>query len=74
MSGKPDDEGWTGEEVTQSNSTDHSRRPLIEGTIVRYDDKPDECTLHPAEPTPREYTTRWITAEEGSYVSVTSWR
>jgi hypothetical protein len=74
MSGTPDDEGRTGEEVARSSGGAQKRRPLIEGTIVRYDDEPDECTLHPAEPTPREYTTTWITAKEGSYVSVMAWR
>jgi hypothetical protein len=74
MSGRTDDDGRTGGAMTPSNDESHTRRPIIEGTVVRYADKPDECTLHPAMPTSKESTTTWITAKEGSYVSVMAWR
>ncbi|MFB6123040.1 MAG: hypothetical protein ABEJ78_06245 [Haloferacaceae archaeon] len=46
---------------------------------VRYvvevaDDEPDRCTVYPAEATEGERLTAWITAEQGSYVSVVSRR
>jgi hypothetical protein len=74
MSGKANDEGRTGGEVTGPNDGNPGRRLTLEGTVVRYEDKPDECTLHPADPTDRECTTAWITAKEDSYVSAAAWR
>lgn len=74
MSGEANDDGRTGREVTQRDGEAPGRRLTIEGTVVRYDDRPDECTLHPADPTERECTTAWITAKEGSYVSASAWR
>lgn len=50
------------------------RDDRIEATIVRYDDEGDTCTLHPVDPEAGRETTEWITATEGSYVSVRAWR
>jgi hypothetical protein len=74
MSGEANDDGRTDDGVTQPNQEDPGQRPMLKGTVVRYDDEPDECTLHPSEPTEFERTTAWITAKEGSYVSATTWR
>lgn len=74
MSGKADDDGRTDGGVTQPNQKSPDRHPMLEGTVVRYDDKPDECILHPSDLTERERTTAWITATEGSYVSAAAWR
>lgn len=41
------------------------------GHVEEYDDAPDECTIFPRVPTedlPR--TTAWLTAQEGSYLSL----
>lgn len=38
--------------------------------IVIYGDKPAECTIHPPDARGVELLTAWITAEEGSFVSV----
>ncbi|MWV65459.1 hypothetical protein GRS48_11620 [Halorubrum sp. JWXQ-INN 858] len=46
----------------------------IEATIVKYDDGPDECTLHPTDPTESQRLTEWLTAKQGTYVSLASWR
>lgn len=73
MTGEANDDGRTDGGVTRSTEED-PRRPALEGTIVRYDDGPDECTLHPTDLSERERTTAWITAKEGSYVSASAWR
>ncbi|EMA67837.1 hypothetical protein C461_08919 [Halorubrum aidingense JCM 13560] len=46
----------------------------IEATFARYDDRPDECTLHPAVPDEGKRTTEWVTARHGAYVSLAVWR
>ncbi len=74
MSGGANDDRRTDGGVARPGADVPDRRPMLEGTVVRYEDKPDECTLHPSEPTERECTTAWITAKEGSYVSAVAWR
>lgn len=39
-------------------------------TVVEYDQVPDECTIHPLDATDEELMTCWITALEGSFVSL----
>ncbi len=46
----------------------------IKATFARYDDRPDECTLHPARPGEEKQTTEWVTAKRGGYVSLAVWR
>lgn len=43
-------------------------------TIVRYEDGPDECTIHPKRVNDNRRTTAWITALEGSFVSLSTCR
>lgn len=50
------------------------RGEVIKATIARYDDRPDECTLHPADPVEGKRTTEWMTASRGAYVSLGVWR
>ncbi|KTG30423.1 DUF7511 domain-containing protein [Haloferax profundi] len=38
--------------------------------VAPYDDAPDECTIFPAGLSEDELTTTWISAQEGSYVSL----
>lgn len=52
---------------------DH-HEPPIQATIARYDDHPDECTLHPAAPDEDSRMTEWITAESGGYFALVSCR
>jgi len=54
------------------SSTNNASEETILATVVRNGDAPDECTLHPANPTTKERTTVWITAKEGSYLSLSS--
>jgi hypothetical protein len=50
------------------------RKPLIRATIVEYDDRVDECTLHPVDPEDDKQITEWITAQQGSYTSLDACR
>lgn len=54
------------------SSTNNASKETILATVVRNGDAPDECTLHPVNPTTKERTTVWITAKEGSYLSLSS--
>lgn len=38
--------------------------------IVHYDDASDECTIYPTDVEEWELVTTWISAQEGSYVSL----
>ncbi|KAB1194811.1 hypothetical protein GJR96_06970 [Haloferax sp. MBLA0076] len=38
--------------------------------VAPYDDAPDECTIFPAGLSEDELVTTWISAQEGSYVSL----
>ncbi|WP_410766514.1 hypothetical protein [Haloferax sp. DFSO60] len=38
--------------------------------IAPYDDAPDECTIFPAGLSENELLTTWLSAQEGSYVSL----
>jgi hypothetical protein len=42
----------------------------FEATVVSYDDAPDECTIYPTDITGDRRTTTWITAKEGSFLSL----
>lgn len=46
----------------------------IKATVSRYEDRPDECTLHPADPDTEKRTTEWLSAKRGTYVSLFVWR
>lgn len=46
----------------------------LRATVVEYDDAPDECTIYPQDVSHWDRMTTWITAEEGSYVDLTSLR
>lgn len=39
-------------------------------TVIKHDLRPDECTIYPRDVTDEELVTKWITAEEGSYVEL----
>ncbi|WP_418286686.1 DUF7511 domain-containing protein [Halorubrum sp. DTA46] len=74
-SGKgPDDYDRTDGGMARMRGEASDRQSILQGTVVRYDDRPDECTLHPRDPTDQERTTAWITAKQGAYVSATAWR
>ncbi|RLM54023.1 hypothetical protein DVK02_11390 [Halobellus sp. Atlit-31R] len=46
----------------------------LRATVVEYQHRPDECTIHPVDPPDRNRTTAWITAKEGSYVALATAR
>lgn len=46
----------------------------IKATFARYDDRLDECTLHPVHPDEERRMTEWITAKRGAYVALGVWR
>ncbi len=46
----------------------------IEAHVVEYDDRPDECTIHPAWSPGCDWTTTWISAQAGSFVALEDWR
>jgi hypothetical protein len=66
MQSAPDDHGW------RYDGTDEEA-PLA-SALVPHTDAPDELTLYPANPDDEDITTHWITAKEGSYVSLREWR
>ncbi len=47
---------------------------LIKATVVRCDKRVDECTLHPVDPAEDKRTTEWISAKEGTFMSLALWR
>ncbi|MFB6252399.1 MAG: hypothetical protein ABEI27_12080 [Halobellus sp.] len=58
-------------------SDDQADTPTARRCVARieeYDDAPDVCTLYPADATPLELPTTWISAKEGSYVSLEEMR
>lgn len=46
----------------------------LESVLVPHADGPDELTLYPATITDDRLMTRWMTAQEGAYVSLDDWR
>lgn len=50
------------------------RETRLKATFARYDDRPDECTLHPVHPDEERRTTEWMTAKRGAYVALGMWR
>lgn len=43
-------------------------------TVVRYAAVPDECTIHPLNPSDDELMTSWVTALEGSFLALSDIR
>lgn len=41
-------------------------------TVVTYEDDPDLCTISPIDVDDELRSTRWVTAEEGSYIALDS--
>ena len=42
--------------------------------VERYEDAPDECTIYPGDVAGEELVTHWLSAAEGSYVSLAAMR
>jgi hypothetical protein len=59
-----------GEEDCAANAADAADRPLLVAELVLSRRQPTECTIYPFAADDFERTTAWITAEEGSFVSV----
>jgi len=56
--------------------TDRGAWPVWElaFTIVLRDDRPDQCTVYPADARSEDLVTEWITADEGGFVDVRAMR
>jgi hypothetical protein len=52
----------------------NEREQVLLARVEEYDRDPDECTIYPANATATELPTTWITAEEGSFVSLDEMR
>lgn len=44
--------------------------PTLTSRVTTTDDGRTQCTIHPESATDEEVTTRWITADEGSYIEL----
>jgi len=64
---EPDDGGRTRDEQLAEEAR-------LESILVPHADGPDELTLYPAGVTDATIMTRWMTAQEGGYVSLEDWR
>ena len=64
---EPDDSGRTRDEQPVEEER-------LESVLVPHADGPDELTLYPAGVTDATIMTRWMTAQEGGYVSLEDWR
>ena len=53
---------------------DGNSRGAYDAVIVSYDDAPDECTVFPVGVGETELVTTWVSAAEGSFVSLATMR
>jgi len=67
-----DDDGTERESAMQARLAD--RFPMLAAEIVTGNDRPAECTVYPRDASEAERMTRWITAEEGSFVDLDEMR
>jgi len=68
-------EGITVPRDIHAGETDRSReapgRPLaLESIVVRYDDRPDRCTIAPKTRTDENALTAWLTADRSAFVDL----
>ncbi|MDZ7701277.1 MAG: hypothetical protein U5J98_03980 [Halobacteriales archaeon] len=61
---------WTEDDPAQGALARPDREGGLAATVVRYDDMPDECTIHPVNAVEEDLMTRWITATGDAYVSL----
>jgi hypothetical protein len=59
-----------------ADATDGAPEPpeAYAAVVVPSDDEPDECTVFPVEASDEELVTTWISAAEGSFVSLDEMR
>ncbi|MFD1587851.1 hypothetical protein ACFR9U_12745 [Halorientalis brevis] len=70
---EPDDGGRTRDEQLAEEAA-VAEEARLESILVPHADGPDELTLYPAGVTDATIMTRWMTAQEGAYVSLEDWR
>jgi hypothetical protein len=58
------------ETASELDSTTWTYRAVVEA----YEDRPDQCTIFPREAAGIDRMSTWITAREGSYVSIEKMR
>lgn len=66
---------WTSHMATNNRKIRSSTQPFddvpeLRSRLASTSDGTTECTIFPADLSPAERTTTWITAEEGSYLDV----
>ncbi|QIB76005.1 transcriptional regulator [Halogeometricum borinquense] len=61
-----------GQLPTETNAEDSS--PVLAAEIVESQDRPAECTIFPPNVSEFELLSTWITAKEGSFVSLRDMR
>lgn len=66
MSNQPEQDA--GGETVDSGSVE------LRADVTRREDEPDECTIWPHDASGNALLTEWVTAEEGSFVSLESIR
>lgn len=60
------DDGERSREPRPSTGSDDG----LVAIVIQSDEEPDECTIYPLEATDEELVTCWLTAHEGSFVSL----
>lgn len=56
------------------DESDESRAGTLAAVVEERDSAPDECTIYPVDAADEELVTKWITAEEGSFVELDAMR
>lgn len=57
-----------------ASSDDPSLERALERTLVRYDRRPDRCTIFPHECPEERLTTTWLSADASSFVDLHAMR
>jgi hypothetical protein len=69
---RDDDDLLAAGSADSGRDTDHGS--AYDAVVVSYDDAPDECTVFPVGVDETEIVTTWISAAEGSFVSLVTMR
>ncbi|WP_336024356.1 DUF7511 domain-containing protein [Halobellus salinisoli] len=71
---RPSDENGTAADALagDTETDEHDREQVLVARVETYEGDADECTIYPVETEPEARQTTWISAEEGSFVSLDS--
>ena len=67
------DDRTTRQRLATAAADDHGTDAL-ESTVVRYEDRPDRCTIAPRECPETDQLTRWISADLEAFVDLDEFR